>query len=258
MTASTPQAFLPWLDPLRERGFAFAPGTAVQAALKGNGQLTDWAAFAESWNDLHVDPYMADHGRYRRRRHAVFAIDAAGAILRQPHQAHYQTLEYNPLHGDLQRWFEPVLPAVAGGDSLHAVLGAAHGLFQAQRPQTRDWRVEVHQFRIEASAEAAGQPTPEGMHRDGVDGVVVLMIRRRNIAAGTTTIHDLSRQEIGSFTLVEPFDLALVDDHRCFHGVTAVTALDPALPAYRDVLVVTFRAAVAAIDTAAGPIMPPR
>jgi len=36
-------------------------------------------------------------------------------------------------------------------------------------------------------------------------------------------------------------DTALVDDDRVFHGVTALSRLDPALPAYRDVLVVTFR-----------------
>ena len=34
---------------------------------------------------------------------------------------------------------------------------------------------------------------------------------------------------------------ALVDDARCYHGVTPVEPENPALPAYRDVLVVTFR-----------------
>jgi hypothetical protein len=46
---------------------------------------------------------------------------------------------------------------------------------------------------------------------------------------------------LGSFTLTAPLDAALVDDARVFHGVTAVEALDPALPAHRDVLVVTFK-----------------
>ncbi len=36
-------------------------------------------------------------------------------------------------------------------------------------------------------------------------------------------------------------DAALVDDSRVYHGVTAVHPLDPAKPAFRDVLVVTFR-----------------
>jgi hypothetical protein len=103
------------------------------------------------------------------------------------------------------------------------------------------WHVEVHQFRIEARPGEAGRPTPEGMHQDGVDWVLVLMVGRVNIAEGETSIHALDRKLLGSFTLREPLDSALVDDHRVFHGVTPVQPLDPALPAHRDVLVVTFR-----------------
>ena len=95
-------------------------------------------------------------------------------------------------------------------------------------------------------------PTPEGVHRDGVDYVLVLLVGRENIAQGETTIHagddrDAERvalqngRALGSFTLAEPFDAALVDDHRVAHGVTPVEPIDPAAPAHRDVLVVTFR-----------------
>jgi len=102
--------------------------------------------------------------------------------------------------------------------------------------------MEVHQFRIEASIDAAGEPTPEGSHRDGVDFVLVLLIDRHNIASGTTTIHTPDGQPLGDFTLRHPFDAALIHDPRVFHGVTAVTPLVPTEPAHRDVLVVTFRA----------------
>jgi hypothetical protein len=103
------------------------------------------------------------------------------------------------------------------------------------------WHVEMHQFRIETRAGQEGRPTPEGMHRDGVDWVLVLMVRRENVASGETTIYDLVKRPLGSFTLTAPLDSALVDDSRVYHGVTAVMPLDPRYPAYRDVLVVTFR-----------------
>ena len=79
------------------------------------------------------------------------------------------------------------------------------------------------------------------MHRDGVDFVFVLMVRRENIKQGTTTIHDLAGNDLGSFTLTRPRDSALVDDRRVFHGVTPVVPIDPARPAFRDVLVLTYR-----------------
>jgi hypothetical protein len=79
------------------------------------------------------------------------------------------------------------------------------------------------------------------MHRDGVDWVLVLMVRRENVASGETTIYGLQKRPLGSFTLTAPLDSALVDDSRVYHGVTSVVPLDPQRPAYRDVLVVTFR-----------------
>ena len=32
----------------------------------------------------------------------------------------------------------------------------------------------------------------------------------------------------------------LIDDHRIFHGVTEIHAVDPGQPAWRDALVITF------------------
>jgi hypothetical protein len=222
-------------------GYVFVAAEAMHQALISAGTLTDWGEFAASWDALDLDTYMADGGRYRRRRHAVFTATADGAIRRQPHQAHYQTLDYNKLNGGIARWFSPITEAIGDGASLTTIVRFCHRLFGSLAPAVRAWHVETHQFRIEARPGEAGQPTPEGMHRDGVDYVLVLLIGRRNIASGTTTIHDLEKRLLGSFTLTHPFDAALVDDARVYHGVTPVEPLDPVLPAHRDVLVVTVR-----------------
>jgi hypothetical protein len=227
---------------LGERGFAFVEADAMTAILERAG-LADWPAFAASWNDLGLDTYMADGGRYRRRRHAAFAVSAAGTV-RKPHQPHYQSRDYNSLNGGLERWFEPIRPEIAAHPAMTAILAGCFGLFDGLTPAaTRPdaWHVEVHQFRIEARSGEAGRPTPEGLHRDGVDWVLVLLVARENIASGVTTIHDMDKKPLGSFTLARPLDAALVDDGRVYHGVTPVEPVDPAEPAYRDVLVVTFR-----------------
>lgn len=205
------------------------------------GSLADWDAFAQSWNRLELDTYMADGGRYRRRRHATFAASASGPITRKPHQPHYQSLDYNPLHGGIERWFEPVEDAIGSGQSLGTILDFCRSAFGGLAPTICDWHVEVHQFRIEARPSEMGRPTPEGLHRDGVDYVLVLLIDRQNIASGVTTIHASGGEMLGQFTLTVPFDAAIVDDRRVAHGVTPVEAIDPAKPAYRDVLVVTFK-----------------
>lgn len=227
---------------LQHDGFRFVEAQTMRGLLESGRALEDWNAFAASWNDLGPDLYLARHGRHRRRRYAVYSADAEGALRREAHQPHYQSLDYNTLQGDIERWFEPILPAIGDGGSLRRIIGFCLDFFGALAPAVSGWHIEVHQFRIEARSDQAGQPTPEGVHRDGVDYVLVLLIDRQNILSGTTSIHAGNGSELGSFTLTAPLDAALVDDSRVFHGVTAVTPLDPELPAHRDVLVVTLRA----------------
>ncbi|WP_233841845.1 2OG-Fe dioxygenase family protein [Dyella sp. 2HG41-7] len=230
------------LDAVRRDGFSFVTADVMQPLLRSVGGLSDWHAFTASWNELGPDPYLAAKGRFRRRRHATYIATASSKIELAPHQPHYQSLQYNALQGDMERWFEPIVPAIATGESLRTILLFCNGFFSTLAPGVAQWHVEVHQFRIEASIDAAGEPTPEGSHRDGVDFVLVLLIDRHNIASGTTTIDTPDGKPLGDFTLTHPFDAALIHDPRVFHGVTAVTPLTPSEPAHRDVLVVTFRA----------------
>jgi hypothetical protein len=202
----------------------------------------DWDAFAASWNDLPLDTYMADGGRYRRRRYATLSMaPSAARPTREVHQPHFQSVDYNPLNGGIARHYQPIAEAIVGGSTMASLFALCGKVFKRLSPG-RHWHIEVHQFRIEANAAANGQPTPEGVHRDGVDYVMVMMVKRHNIREGITTVHGADLAPLASFTLVEPLDMTLVDDHRCLHGVTPVVPLDATLPAWRDVLVVTFRA----------------
>jgi hypothetical protein len=231
---------------LRERiardAFAFVPAGEMAPLVAVGRDSPAWSEFAAAWDDLPLDTQLPDGHRYRRRRHATLSARAGASDFQvEPHQPHYQSLDYNRLVGGIERWFEPIRPQLLAGPTFGSVLRFCLRLFGGLRPAA-DWHIECHQFRIEARSGAAGQPTPEGVHRDGVDYVLVLLVRRNNIASGTTTVHDLTGRTLGSFTLSTPLDAALVDDARVMHGVTPVHPVDPGRPAYRDVLVVTFRA----------------
>ena len=220
-------------------GFCFIPAANARPLLAA---LTDWSIFDASWDDMPLDTYMADGGRYRRRRHATLSVAASATTATlAPHQPHYQSLDDNILNGGIARHFEPIRNDIVEGASMTALLSLCIKVFGSLLPD-RTWHVELHQFRIEAGAQHQGMPTPEGVHRDGVNYVMVLMVKRHNINEGTTTIHDTAGRALASFTLTEPLDMTLVDDTRCLHGVTPVVPIDRTLPAYRDVLVVTFRA----------------
>lgn len=78
---------------LKDCGFVMLKG-ARTLRLLGEPEQASWDSFAGSWDDLGKDTYMADGGRYRRRRHAAFGY-ADGRFTRKPHQAHYQSRDYN-------------------------------------------------------------------------------------------------------------------------------------------------------------------
>jgi len=225
---------------LRDTGFRRVLPADTDTLL-GARAVAEWDAFADSWNDLGLDRFMADGGRYRRRRFAAFSASPQG-VIRKPHQPHYQSRDYNGLNGGVQRWFDPVLDAVAEHPVTQGVLGLGLALFHpltVDPPKT--WHVELHQFRIEAGDGEAGLPTPEGAHRDGVDWVIVMLVNRCNVASGVTDVFTPDGARLGAFTLERPRDGVFLDDHRVLHGVTAIRPLEPGEPARRDVLVATFR-----------------
>lgn len=221
----------------------FIPAERMQQYLsEGSAEpLGDASAFQDSWNDLPCDEYMADGGRYRSRRHAMLrALPSSHIVYIEPHQPHFQSLTYNNLNGDIARHFQPIAPQILRGATMTAILRLCCGIFGRLSPYAH-WHIEIHQFRIDAKLAAEGKPTPEGIHRDGVNFVLMMMVKRTNVVNGCTQIYDLDRQKIDSFTLTNMFDTAIVNDQHVLHGVTPIIQLDIDQPASRDVLVVTFR-----------------
>lgn len=225
------------LAQLQAQGFAVLDAASV-CALAGVSPV-QLHALDLDWASLPPDRYLKDGGRYRRRRHACFVVHGV-QVTRSAHRAHWQPLDYNALHGGMQRWFEPMQPestAMPAWTHLLGWLGAvASGLRGAA---SQPWFVEAHQFRIDTT-DGIGRPTPEGAHRDGVDLVAVFLVAREGIKGGETRVFDADGPAGQRFTLSEPWSLLLLDDQRVIHESTPIQPLKEG--GYRDTLVVTLRA----------------
>jgi len=196
--------------------------------------------FLKSWADLEADDYMADGGNYRFRRYSTFsAAPFGGPVQLEPHQPHYQKVSYNHLNGGVERMFAPFKQETIENPVFKAILDFGSRTFGALSPFS-DWHIEAHQFRIKATPDG-GNPIPEGHHQDGVDYILIMMVQRSNIIEGETSITNLEGHKLKTLTLMEPFETVLLNDHKVAHGVTPILRLDPDLPGYRDVLVITFR-----------------
>lgn len=196
-------------------------------------------ALAPSWNELPPDNYLRDGGRYRRRRHSCFVVEGR-EVVQVAHRAHWQPVEYNALHGGLERWFEPMDPTVVAQPVWNAMLrGLAASCSALKKPQP--WYVEAHQFRIDTT-DGIGRPTPEGAHRDGVDFVVVALVQRVGVKGGETRVFDANGPTGLRFTMSEPWTVLMLDDERVIHETTPIQPQDASVPGgHRDTLVLTFR-----------------
>lgn len=226
---------LQWMQRMCTHGYAVLAPSGVCCALSCG--LDDLQTLESSWYDLPLDHYLKDGGRYRHRRHSCFTSD--GVTLTQVvHRSHWQPVEYNALHGGMERWFEPMNSAVVNSAVWHQILNGLSQRCSELKPNSL-WYIEAHQFRIN-TIDGIGRPTPEGAHRDGVDFVAVLVIDRQQIKGGETRVFQANGTDGQRFTLTEPWTLLFLDDEQVIHESTPIQPLDQ--QGHRDTLVLTFRA----------------
>jgi hypothetical protein len=219
---------------LRDDGFAII--NAQDVAQIAGVNLEQLLQLNQFWEDLPRDPYLKDGGRYRFRRHSSFEIKDQSLTM-VPHRAHWQSVNYNALHGGIERWFEPSQTELTSNPAWKSLLlGLAHVLNSVKQVDT--WFTEAHQFRIDTT-DGIGRPTPEGAHRDGVDFVAVFLLNRLGIKGGETRIFDASGSTGLRFTLAQPWSLLLMNDERMIHESTPIQPLGEY--GFRDTLVLTFR-----------------
>lgn len=231
----------PPLTPLREIDQAlkvdgYAVVSAQTVAQFSHVELSSLQSLIQFWENLPRDPYLKDGGRYRFRRHASYQIKGDDLAL-VPHRAHWQSVDYNALHGGIERWFEPIQEGLLENPAWQAVLLGLAKILNGLKP-VNTWFVEAHQFRIDTT-DGIGRPTPEGAHRDGVDFVAVFLLGRSGIKGGETRIFDTTGSAGLRFTLTEPWSVLLMNDQRMIHESTPIQPL--ANYGYRDTLVLTYR-----------------
>ena len=219
---------------LKTQGYAVMDADTVQTlSLAPADQMLAWTGL---WNDLPADAYLRDGGRYRRRRHSCFVI--AGNALRQaPHRPHWQPVEYNALHGGMQRHFEPMESTMVQSSAWMQLLTWL-GRVCSDLKGVKTWYAEAHQFRIDTT-DGIGRPTPEGAHRDGVDLVAVFLVDRQGVKGGETRVFEAEGPQGQRFTLAQPWSVLLLDDERVIHESTPIQPITEG--GYRDTLVVTLR-----------------
>lgn len=208
-------------DELRTQGYSLLTPDEIMPVAQYPREMN---ALLAAYRDLPQDEFLPNGARYRFRRYGRFAyLPAEDTLTPLPHEDYVQSKDINPLVGGVVRRFAPLTPEMVENPFLHALIRFDFGQFPLKPGQIRGaWQVDVHLIRIVATGSDTGEPTPEGIHRDGAAFVTVHLAELENAAGGLATIYDEQRQPLVSIQLGEIMEAYFVDDVRVLHGVTPI------------------------------------
>ncbi len=194
------------------------------------------AALLDSYDRCPLDEYMGNQTRYKRfsqyrltpnKDTGVWGFD------KLEHRDYTAFKEFNPIGGGIKRKHPPL---EADWFTDYVRLGIA-GM---ELDDSEDWQINVHQNRTVATPEKPGLLTPEGIHRDGHEFVMIGILRRNNVIGGETRLWTGPEDKEPFWTgTLQPGQAVLLDDRNVWHDVTDVLPED-GTRGNRDIFIASF------------------
>jgi len=191
------------------------------------------------FESLPLDTYT--QGFYRYRRFSRFSVTGSN-ITRMPHSTFSQNLYNNRLLGGIQRDYQELNEDIVRERHFVSLLIKFSSYCQIQS-DIQSIEIGVHQIRITCSSRQPGNPTPEGIHRDGVDTIGILCVNRHTIEGGVTSLFYPDWDSLIFQEELHPGQLLIVDDKRLWHHTSPIKPVLFSDEGFRDVLVFTYSTA---------------
>ncbi len=187
----------------------------------------------DSYDNCPLDEYMGNGTRYKRfsQYRMSFTESAGWGFELLPHRDYTTFKKFNNVAGGVRRGYLPI-----EADFTPLIRTGAEGF---PLDTTEEWQINVHQNRTRATGEKPGPLTPEGVHHDGHEFVMIAVLRRNNVAGGLTRLWKPGAEEPFWDGTLEAGQAVLLDDRALAHDVTDVLSADGG-PGYRDILIVAF------------------
>jgi hypothetical protein len=187
----------------------------------------------ESYDTCPVDEYMGHGTRYKRFAQYRLTPDAGDSwqFERLEHRDYTAFKKFNPVGGGIRRTYEPI--------EVDFTPVISFGATQLGLDRSEDWQVNVHQNRSRAESSAPAPLTPEGVHHDGHEYVMIAVLRKVNVGGALTRLWRPGEDEPFWTGTLEPGQGVLLDDRAIAHDVTDVLSAQGG-PAHRDIVIVAF------------------
>lgn len=202
----------------------------------------EWLSLSIDYSDLPPDEYLPGGGRYRFRRYGRFSFfPESDALTPLPHEDYYQSAEVNRVTGGFVRKFAPLLDSTFENEFLRELIRFDFRQFPLdESTRAGDWEVHAHLIRVTANESEMGQPSPEGIHRDGAEYVTVHLAELVNAQGGDVSIYDDDRNLRSTFRLNQVMDSYLFHDARLWHEAAPIRPIAPGHGAIRSILTFDF------------------
>lgn len=223
-------------DEIRNTGYSVVPAGDIPLS---ETMRAAWDDLRDDYRSLPPDEFLPDNGKYRYRRFDRFYFfPETGDLTLLPHADYFQSREFNAVTGGIVRRFAPLRDESVQNPFLRELIRFDFEQFPLRGREQRNhpWQVDVHEILVVAEPGSEGQPTPEGVHRDGAEFVTVHLAVLDNAAGGVVTVYDGDKKPLESFRLEHVLDSYLLDDTRLWHGVTSIVSADGVNPALRGIL----------------------
>lgn len=186
-----------------------------------------------SYDDCPVDDYMGNGTRFKRFSQYRMSWTPDGWQFTLLEHRDYTTFKkFNNVGGGIRRTYLPV--------QVDFTPLIKYGAEQIPLDTTEDWQINVHQNRTRANGGRPGPLTPEGVHHDGHEFVMIAVLRRNNVGGGETRLWESKKAEEPFWNgTLSPGQAVLLDDRAIAHDVTDVTSAD-GRPGHRDIVIVAF------------------
>lgn len=220
---------------IAQRGYSLLRASDLGIA---DDLLQAWHSLTIDYADLPADDYLPGGARYRNRRYGRFRFSPlTGGLARLPHEDYFQSADINRVTGGFVRKFAPLLDTTFDNRFLQELIRFNFAQFPLEDAHLQgDWEVHAHLIRVRAALGEPGQPTPEGIHRDGAAFVTVHLAELVNAQGGAVSIYDDDRQLLTTFRLEEALDSYLFNDAILWHAAEPIRPAAPLHGAIRSIL----------------------
>jgi hypothetical protein len=204
---------------------------------------TAWETLRAAYPDLPPDEFLPGGLKYRYRRFGRFYfLPMTGELLPLPHVDYFQSKDINKVTGGIVRKFAPLLPEMFENAFLKELIRFDFHQFPLSEEMKRGaWNVDVHLMRVVAERDLPGQPTPEGIHRDGAEFVTVHLAELENVTGGTVGVYDLHEHPLVNFTLETLLDSYFLHDTHVLHDAQPIRAIDTTTRGVRSILTFDYK-----------------